>query len=47
MTHKITAFYLKSIRKSYKSILNSYKNTIMGTKKAPKRSFCFCCDLAV
>ena len=26
MTHKITAFLLKSIRKSYKSILKSYKN---------------------
>lgn len=28
MTHKITAFLLKSIRKSYKSILKSYKNVI-------------------
>ena len=30
MTHKITAFYLKSIRKSYKSILKSYKNVIFA-----------------
>lgn len=28
MTHKSTAFLLKSIRKSYKSILKSYKNVI-------------------
>ena len=28
MTHKSTAFLLKSIRKSYKSVLKSYKSTI-------------------
>ncbi len=30
MTHKSTAFLLKSIRKSYKSILKSYKNVIFA-----------------
>lgn len=30
MTHKSTAFLLKSIRKSYKFILKSYKNVIFA-----------------